>query len=109
MVDVFCGIVSGNGVCRTDLPPGCNGVWMYLIDIEQFTPRSQFDALVETYVAHLKSSRRMEGVEEILLPGEIEVRRRQQREAQGVPIPDETWRQINELAARLDVSLSDIA
>ena len=50
----------------------------------------------------------MPGVDEILLPGEIEARRKQQREADGVDIPDETWRQINELADKLDVSLADI-
>lgn len=108
MIDTFCGIVSGNGVCRTDLPPGCNGVWMYLIDIERFVPRAQFDAMMDMYVQHLKSSRRMEGVDEILLPGEIEVRRRQQRERDGVPIPDETWRQTLDLAERLGVSLADV-
>lgn len=108
MIDTFCGIVSGNGVCRTDLPPGCNGVWMYLIDIERFVSRGQFDAMMETYVQHLKSSRRMEGVDEILLPGEIEIRRRAQRERDGVPVPDETWRQIGELASRLGVTISDL-
>ncbi|MGE4003984.1 MAG: Ldh family oxidoreductase [Planctomycetaceae bacterium] len=108
MIDTFCGIVSGNGVCRTDLPPGCNGVWMYLIDIERFVPRAQFDAMIETYVQHLKSSRRMEGCDEILLPGEIELRRKRQREQDGVPIPDETWRQINELAERLGVSVANL-
>jgi uncharacterized oxidoreductase len=50
----------------------------------------------------------MEGVDEILLPGEIEVRRRQQRERDGVPIPDETWRQIRELAERLGVSIMNL-
>ncbi|MBX3436967.1 MAG: Ldh family oxidoreductase [Planctomycetaceae bacterium] len=106
MIDTLCGIVSGNGVCRSDLPPGCNGVWMYVIDIERFTPREQFDAMIETYAQHIKSSRTMAGFDEILLPGEIELRRRRQREVEGVPIPDETWRQINELAARLGVNLA---
>ena len=109
MVDVFCGILSGNGVCRTELPPGCNGVWMQLIDIESFVPREQFDTTIEMYTAHLKSSRHMDGIDEILLPGEIEVRRRQKREQEGVPIPDETWRQLNELAERLGTSVSDLA
>jgi uncharacterized oxidoreductase len=108
MLDVFCGMLSGSGVCRTDMTLGANGVWMHLIDIEQFVPRSAYDALTEKYTAYIKSCRRMEGVDEILLPGEIEVRRRQQRERDGVPIPDETWRQIRELAERLGVSIMNL-
>lgn len=109
MVDVFCGMLSGSGVCRTDLPRGANGVWLQLLDIEQFLPRGDYDALMTTYTEHLKSTQRMEGVDEILLPGEIEVRRRRQRETDGVPIPDETWRQLSEVAERLGVDLTDLA
>ena len=79
-----------------------------LLDIDQFLPRRDYDALMATYTDYLKSTRRAEGVDEILLPGEIEVRRRQQREKEGVPIPDETWRQLSELATRLGVGLSDL-
>ncbi len=109
LIDVFCGMITGSGICRTDRSPGANGVWLYLIDIERFTSRAEYDALTETYTAHMKSTRLMPGVNEILLPGEIERRRRVQREAEGVDIPDETWRQINVLADRLGVSISDIA
>lgn len=108
MIDIFCGMMSGSGVCRTDLPRGANGVWLYLLDIEQFVPRDDYDCLVETYTQYLKNTKRMPGIDEILLPGEIEVRRRQQRELEGVPIPDETWRLLCEAAARLNVDLSDL-
>ena len=108
MVDVFSGMLSGSGVCRTDLPRGANGVWMYFLDVDQFLPRSEFDALVEKYVAAIKGSRRASGVDEILMPGEIELRRQQQRSKEGVEVPDETWRQIRELAKSLSVSLEEI-
>lgn len=105
MIDVFAGILSGSGVCRKDLPPGANGVWIYLLDIEQFLPREEYNALLETYVEWIKSSRRLPGVDEILLPGEIEQCRQNERRAAGVNIPDETWRQITALAERLGASL----
>lgn len=104
MIDVFCGMLSGSGVCRDDLPRGANGVWLYLVDIERFIPRSEFDCLMEKYVGYIKSARKLPGVSEILLPGEIEVRRGVERAASGVSIPDETWRQIGETAAKLGVS-----
>lgn len=104
MIDVVCGILSGSGIGRDDLPRGANGVWLHLLSIEQFIPRREYDAWMEKYVAHIKGCPRLPGVDEILLPGEIEIRRQQQRARDGVAIPDETWRQIGELAGKLGVS-----
>lgn len=108
MIDVFGGILSGSGICRTDLPRGANGVWMYFVDVEQFLPRPDYEALIDKYVAYIKSSRRQVGCDEILMPGEIELRRQAQRERDGVSVPDETWRQIRELAASVGASLEGI-
>lgn len=105
MIDVFAGMLSGSGVARDDLPRGANGVWMYFLDFSQFLARSDYDALVEKYVRHVKGARKMPGTTEILMPGEIEVRREAQRRTEGVPIPDETWRQLGETAARLGTTL----
>lgn len=105
MIDVFGGMLSGSGVCRTDLPRGANGVWMYFVDIEQFITRAEFDELLARYVESLKTSKKAPGVTEILMPGEIELRRERQRRAEGVAIPDETWRQITELAGKLGAAL----
>ena len=105
MLDVFCGVLSGSGVGRDDLPRGANGVWLLLLDIEQFLPRDEYDRWIEKYIVYIKSSRRVPGVDEILMPGEIEQRRLAQRTDAGVVIPDETWRQLSELATRLGVEL----
>lgn len=106
MIDIFCGILSGSGVCRTDLPRGANGVWLQLLDIEQLLPREEYDSWMTTYLSSMKRCKKMPGVHEILLPGEIEVRRRQQRLESGVDIPPATWGQINELAEKLGVPLA---
>lgn len=105
MIDVFCGMLSGSGVCRTDLPRGANGVWLHLIDVEQFLSKSDYDALMSKYVRHIKDCPKVPGIEEIFLPGEIEERRKIDRQANGVTIPEETWRQLSELSAQLDVDL----
>ncbi|MEX0701952.1 MAG: Ldh family oxidoreductase [Planctomycetales bacterium] len=108
MIDVFGGILSGSGVARTDLPPGANGLWMYFVDIEKFLPRDEFDKQMVKYAAHIKSSKRVPGCEEILLPGEIELRRRKVREREGIPVPDGTWKLLVELGDNLGVSLADL-
>lgn len=104
MIDVFCGVLSGSGVAREDLPRGANGVWLLLIDIPRLLPRDEYDEWIARYVAHLRSSRLAPGCAEILLPGEIEQRRAAERASNGVAIPDETWRQITALADRLGVA-----
>ncbi|GAB4160753.1 MAG: Ldh family oxidoreductase [Planctomycetaceae bacterium] len=109
MIDVFGGILSQSGVCRTDLPRGANGVWMYFLDVAQFIGEEDYGTLMERYVEHIKSARKTPGTEEIFLPGEIELRRQASRTEQGIPIPDETWRQLKELAANLGTSLDDLS
>jgi len=109
MIDVFGGMLSGSGVCRDDLPRGANGVWMYFLDVEQFMDRPEFDALVEKYVESIRSTKKQPGVTEILMPGEIELRREKDRHEKGVEVPPETWRQINELANRLSADLTEFA
>ncbi len=105
MVDVFCGILSGSGVGRTDLPRGANGVWLEVIDIEQVVGRETYDQWMQQYEQHIKSARKRPGVEEILFPGEVELRVQAVRGTQGVVIPDETWRQLTALAEELQVEI----
>jgi uncharacterized oxidoreductase len=108
MLDVFCGALSGSGLCRDDVPPGVNGVWLYLLKIEDFLPTDRYQKLIGEYVAFIKGCPKLPGVDEILMPGEIERRRQAAREKEGVPLPDNTWKMINELAARLGTSVAEL-
>ena len=49
------------------------GFAVILIDPARFMPVEQFKSNVDAYVRSIKSSRKSEGVEEILLPGELEM------------------------------------
>lgn len=109
MIDILCGLLSGSGIARNDLPRGANGVWIQLLQIEKFLPRSEYDMWMDKYVSWIKDTPKLPGVNEILLPGEIEIRRQAQRRKSGVEIPAETWRQTVELADSLKVSLADFA
>ena len=107
MIDVLCGILSGAGIAREDLPRGTNGVWLHLLDVTKFISRENYNDWMSKFIPHLKSSRLQPGVNEILLPGEMENRQKQKRQSEGIPIPEETWRQLSELAGRLKVSVED--
>lgn len=52
----------------------------------------------DAFIAWLKASRRAQGVDEVLLPGEPELARRAERSAHGTPIDPATWKQISDTA-----------
>ncbi len=51
------------------------GFFIILIDPARFLPAEEFKRRVDEYIRSMKSSRRRAGVEEILMPGELEMRR----------------------------------
>jgi len=105
MVDIFCGILSGSGVGRTDLPRGANGVWLQLIDIEQVVGQEEYARWMQAYEMHIKSAKKQPGIDRIIFPGEIERSVQEKRADEGVPIPEGTWKLLEEIAEELGVSI----
>ena len=105
VIDVLSGALGGAGLSRDGGQGGGNGVFVMAIDIEAFVSKEDFEKDMQTFIGWLKSSRLMEGFEEILLPGEMENRLRKQKGMDGVTVDDETWRQITETGARYSVVL----
>ena len=103
MIDVLCGILSGAGLVREDLPPGTNGIWMYLLDAAQLQQTDYYGSILERYVTWIKGAKRAPQVDEILMPGEIEQQRYAQRTHDGVDVPAGTWQQTLDLAERLGI------
>ena len=48
------------------------------------------------------------GVDEVLVPGDLEARSREKRSRDGIPIPDEVWKSLANLAADLQVPTPDV-
>ncbi len=107
MLDIFCGVLSGAGVAREDVTPSSNGVWLQIIDINQVVSDHDYESMMNKYVEWIKSSRTAPGVEEILLPGEIESQRRAHHNEKGISLSDGTWNQMKELADSFHVALPD--
>ena len=104
MIDVLGGALSGAGCSGSGTTIVQNGVLMMAINIAQFTPMEDFYGRVDALVEHVKASPPAPGFDEILVPGEIEARQTKRRSSEGIPIDDETWRQIQETAAAVGVS-----
>ena len=104
MIDILGGALSGAGCSGSGTTRLQNGVLMIALNIVNFTPLDDFYEHIEGLVAHVKASPTAPGFDEILTPGEIEARQTERRLREGIPIDDETWRQIRETAAEVGIS-----
>jgi len=100
-VELLGGILSGTGAASPGQGVFANGTLMICLDVERFIPLPEFRQQVATFFAWVKTAPRVPGTTEILIPGEPEARLEAERRRDGIPIEDETWRQIETLAAEL--------
>ena len=103
MIDILGGALSGAGCSGSGNTRLQNGVLMIALDIANFTSLDDFYGHVDGLVSHVKASPTAPGFDEILTPGEIEARQTARRLREGIPIDDETWRQIQETAAEVGI------
>jgi len=112
MTDVLTGVLGGRGFglapyadpARTDVSHSVTA-----IDIEWFQPLASFVARMDRFIDEVKAGRRRPGVEEILVPGELEHRRMQDKLAHGVPLDRAVFDELAELgrALRLTETLGE--
>jgi len=110
MIDIFSGIVSGAefgshiGSLYDDFSKPQNvGNFMIVFNIDSFCPVDQFKERVEMMRQEIKSLPRAKGVEEILLPGEIEFRKYLENKRSGVLLSPEVIRELKEVGDLLSV------
>ncbi|MPZ99428.1 MAG: hypothetical protein GEU80_08850 [Dehalococcoidia bacterium] len=101
-IEALTGALSGAGTC-VEGQRGSNGVFMMAIDYERFQERDAFIGQFSEVVDFVKTPPFREGVEEVLIPGDPERRRRAERLASGIELDAETWRQLGECARSVGV------
>ena len=92
MCELLAGVLTGSGTAESDR--FCNGMLSVYLDPAAFGPEDDFDAGVRRYLEWFGATRPAQGVERVLVPGEPERRRREERLAGGIPLPDATWDSI---------------
>jgi uncharacterized oxidoreductase len=95
-------MATGLGGERGDRFRG-NGMLSFYVDPAVVDPEGLFPADVARYVAYFKSAKPIDPGGEVLSPGEPENRTRQQRLAEGIPLPDDTWAAIIATAREVGV------
>jgi uncharacterized oxidoreductase len=104
MIEILTGALSG-GSCAKEVPYPKKGncVFALLIDPSRFGGQAHFAHEVRALVDYVRSCPRVEGVEEILLPGDPERRLAQVRLREGIPLDEENWQALVRLAQQLGV------
>ncbi len=91
----------------TDSRGRLGGVLMLVIDPGAFGGREEYRAMVGESLSGAKRVPPREGVTEVLVPGEVEIKNREQRSRAGIPLPEATARDLATIGERFGVSLLD--
>src|SRR5262245_32847622 len=106
MVEIFAGALSG-GVCIREKPVNQLGncVFEIVIDPQHVGGGEHVAREVTDLVKFIRDCPRVDGVREILLPGDPERKSAAVRQVEGVPLDEGNFKQLAELAAKLKVPL----
>lgn len=104
MVDILTGVLPGMGSAIFE-GAHMQGWWFAAIRIDAFRDLAEFKADMKRMVDHLRALRPRPGVESVLVAGDPEARAREERLRLGIPLDEETIRQLRELAAEMGLTL----
>ena len=112
VVDVLCGVLTGGAfgwgvksmyAQRED--PSLTGHLLMAVDVAALMDPDEFNDRMDRYCAGIKASPMWEEGGEMLVPGELEYRSEQQRLAEGIPLPQELYRELRELGSAAGLTL----
>ncbi len=106
MIEILTGALSG-GVCIREVPINQIGncVFMLVVDPAHLGGAEHFAREVRDLAEFVRDCPRIDGVEEILLPGDPERRALARRSVEGIPIDEGNWGVLVKLAGRLEVAV----
>jgi uncharacterized oxidoreductase len=108
LVEILTGALTEGGVSNSEeyrSRPfyGGNGIFMMAIDVGQITEINQFKKRVDNLLNTVKNSPTAPGYKEILIPGEPERQKKEQRLKEGIFIENKTWIALTDLAKELNI------
>ncbi|MGC1784090.1 MAG: Ldh family oxidoreductase [Acidobacteriaceae bacterium] len=110
MVEIFSSVLSGAaigpqiGSMYKDLDRKQDvGHFLCLLNIAAFIDFDEFIERMDRTIDSIKACRKRPGVEEILIPGERSARNAQRNSTEGIPLSDETLKEIHSWCTRLNV------
>jgi LDH2 family malate/lactate/ureidoglycolate dehydrogenase len=115
-IDILCGVLTGagfgkyvNNMYENWEEPQNVGHLFIAIDIKRFIPVELFKSRMDQYIREIKQEPKAPGVEEILIPGEIEHRRTLERQRYGIELPLKVAEELDAIGRTYGVSLAKAA
>ncbi|MCC7360072.1 MAG: Ldh family oxidoreductase [Anaerolineales bacterium] len=103
LVEIMGGLLGG--FASTDHGRHINGFCLLALDPDKFCGRARFQELVDDLAAYVVGAPPLAEGGQVVLPGQLDFRTRARRLAEGLPLPETTWRQIEQAAAALNLDL----
>jgi hydroxycarboxylate dehydrogenase B len=85
-----------------------NGMFAVYVDPKVFDPANFFDGEMTRYIDYFKNTKPAKGVDQVLIPGDVEAATRADRTENGIPLPDDTWAAIVNTARDVGVGEASI-
>jgi hydroxycarboxylate dehydrogenase B len=105
LVEILGGALAGDASSQVQAHQ--NGLCLIAIDPDVFCGRERFIELMQDLRSYVTSAQPADGFDEVLLPGAPDFRLREKRLKEGIPLPEETWRQMREAAAAVGLMIRE--
>lgn len=103
--EILGGFLTGYGASHMPEYRGGQAAFIVVFDVEAFVPLNEFGKQTDALFGFVKAVPTNPETKEILIPGELEYRTREERERDGIPVTDKVWADLTAAAERLKVSL----
>lgn len=104
MIEMICGGLSGGLCVHPDPPPPIGNCAFFLVmNPERMAGYDALATQVSQLEEYVRNVPRIDGVDEITLPGDPERRTLAERREKGIPIDDGNWEALRSLAGKLGV------
>lgn len=108
MVEILGSSLAGVPLPEAGVRPDyTNGLFLLAIDPEPLAGPETLRRLVDELSTYVTSSKPAPGHNEVVVPGALDFRTRARRLAEGIPVAEQTWREIERAAGRVGVILPD--
>ena len=108
MIEMLCGTLSGGQCAYADPPPPIGNCAFFLVLApERFAGFNHLQQEVSQLEEYVRGVPRIDGVDEVFLPGDPEQRTLAARKESGIPIDDGNWKALQDLAKQLGVSVPE--
>jgi uncharacterized oxidoreductase len=94
IAEMLAGALTGSSCSNPSATRVANGMLTIILSPRFFVTEEEFYQEAQRFIAYVKTSEKMSPDAEILMPGELEEKTRQQRIRAGIEIDDTTWNQI---------------